>query len=398
MFRFSLLHPLYLFNFTFLLSFISVSYGQSIAQIDAPENWYQVEVILFNQPSNINSETSTPSLPLKFSDNIIYLTNVIEEKQRESLMIEGALLPEMTRYDPVSELEQHDKTLMHSIDSISLGEDSFELNPSEDGVLEELVMEHEKENLFIPEYEDEFQILDSKIRDLNDTARSLNRRGFNVFFHESWRFVADESDNQNWIVIGAGDQLDGRSEIEGSIRFYKSRFLHFEANLWKLIFPTNIENSSEQYFKLPDIPEEYEEERTFWKLSKLVENKNTENTEITEITEITETYEVSIENYGSQFDETIEQSNARLKNLIAKDYAINRFEPAVDIEKSAPASNLLLDDLWTINQSKRLDVGKLYYLDHPELGMIINAKSYEPKPINIEPANQSNSSPDNGDF
>ena len=392
MFRFSLLNPLYLFKFTFLLSFISVSYGQSTAQIDAPENWYQVEVILFNQPSNVNSETSTPSLPLKFSDNIIYLTNVIEEKQRESLMIEGALLPEITSYDPVSELEQHDKTLTQSIDSTSLEEDSFELKPSEDGVLEELVMEYEKENLFIPEYEEEFQILDSKIRDLNDTARSLNRRGFNVFFHESWRFIADESDSQNWIVIGAGDQLDGRSEIEGSIRFYKSRFLHFEANLWKLIFPTNIENSSEQYFKLPDIPEEYEEERTFWKLSKLVENKTTE------ITEITENYEVSIENYGSLSDETIEQSNGRLKNLIAKDYAINRFEPAPDIEKTAPASNLLLDDLWTINQSKRIDDGKLYYLDHPELGMIINAKSYEPKPINIEPENQSNSSPDNVGF
>ena len=389
MFRFSLLNPLCLFNFTFLLSFISVSYGQSTAQIDAPENWYQVEVILFNQPSNVNSETSTPSLPLKFSDNIIYLTNVIEEKQRESLMIEGALLPEITSYDPVSELEQHDKTLTQSIDSTSLEEDSFELKPSEDGVLEELVMEYEKENLFIPEYEDEFQILDSKIRDLNDTARSLNRRGFNVFFHESWRFIADESDSQNWIVIGAGDQLDGRSEIEGSIRFYKSRFLHFEANLWKLIFPTNIENSSEQYFKLPDIPEEYEEERTFWKLSKLVENKTTE---------ITENYEVSIENYGSRSDETIEQSNGRLKNLIAKDYAINRFEPAPDIEKTAPASNLLLDDLWTVNQSKRIDDGKLYYLDHPELGMIINAKSYEPKPINIEPENQRNSSPDNVDF
>ncbi len=382
MFRFSLLNPLYLFNFTFLLSFVSVSYGQSTAQIDAPENWYQVEVILFNQPSNINSETSTPSLPLKFSDNIIYLTNVIEEKQRESLMIEGALLPEITSNDPVSELEQQDKTLMQSIDSLSLEEDSFQLNPSEDGVLEELVMEHEKENLFIPEYEDEFQILDSKIRDLNDTARSLNRRGFNVFFHESWRFVADESDSQNWIVIGAGDQLAGRSEIEGSIRFYKSRFLHFEANLWKLIFPTNIENSNEQYFKLPDIPEEYEEERTFWKLSKLVENKTTEITE----------------NYGSRSDETIEQSNGRLKNLIANDYAINRFEPAPDIEKTAPASNLLLDDLWTIIQSKRIDDGKLYYLDHPELGMIINAKSYEPKPINIEPENQRNSSPDNADF
>ena len=389
MFRFSLLNPLYLFKFTFLLSFISVSYGQSTAQIDAPENWYQVEVIIFNQPSNVNSETSTPSLPLKFSDNIIYLTNVIEEKQRESLMIEGALLPEITSYDPVSELEQHDKTLTQSIDSTSLEEDSFELKPSEDGVLEELVMEYEKENLFIPEYEEEFQILDSKIRDLNDTARSLNRRGFNVFFHESWRFIADESDSENWIVIGAGDQLDGRSEIEGSIRFYKSRFLHFEANLWKLIFPTNIENSSEQYFKLPDIPEEYEEERTFWKLSKLVENKTTE---------ITENYEVSIENYGSRSDETIEQSNGRLKNLIAKDYAINRFEPAPDIEKTAPASNLLLDDLWTINQSKRIDDGKLYYLDHPELGMIINAKSYEPKPINIEPENQRNSSPDNVDF
>ena len=389
MFKFSLLNP---FIFPFLLSFISASYGQSITQINAPENWYQVEVILFNQPVNINSETSTPSLPLKFADNIIHLTNIIEEKQRERLMIEGALLPEMTSYDRVSEFEQFDNTLMQANDSFSLEDDLSELNSLEDAMLEELAMAHEEENLLIPEYEDEFQILDSKLRDLNDTARSLNRRGFNVFFHESWRFVADESGNQNWIVIGAGDQLDGRSEIEGSIRFYKSRFLHFEANLWKLIFPTNIENSSEQYFKLPDIPEEYGEERTFWKLSKLIENKTTENIELTEA------YEVSIVNHSNQFDESIEQTKGNPKNIIAKEYSINRFEPAPDIEKTAPASNLLLDDLWTINQSKRVDDGKLYYLDHPELGVIITAKSYEPKPINIEPENQGNSSSDNGDF
>ena len=36
---------------------------------DPPENWYQVEVIIFNQIDNTNIEKSRPELPLKYYKN-----------------------------------------------------------------------------------------------------------------------------------------------------------------------------------------------------------------------------------------------------------------------------------------------------------------------------------------
>ena len=64
-------------------------------EFDPPENWYQVEVIIFNQIDNTNIEKSRPELPLKYYENNIYLTDPIEKQKLESLMIEGALMPDL---------------------------------------------------------------------------------------------------------------------------------------------------------------------------------------------------------------------------------------------------------------------------------------------------------------
>ena len=64
-------------------------------EFDPPENWYQVEVIIFNQSDNANIEKSRPELPLKYHKNNIYLTDPIEKQKLESQMIEGALMPDL---------------------------------------------------------------------------------------------------------------------------------------------------------------------------------------------------------------------------------------------------------------------------------------------------------------
>ena len=44
----------------------------------------------------------------------------------------------------------------------------------------------------------------------------------------------------------------------------------------------------------------------------------------------------------------------------------------------------MLENLWTIKHSKRIESGKVYYLDHPEIGIIFTAIAYEPIPTNLD--------------
>ena len=140
-------------------------------------------------------------------------------------MIEGALMPDL-RIDKKSQRLIPNQELMI--------EDITQLFANEPDLINSFVLgsptetQENKNNVFIPEFENVYENLESRQRNLNDTARSLNRRGFKVLLHEAWRFIAENPEEQNWVNIQAGEELEGRSEIEGSVRFYKSRFLHFE--------------------------------------------------------------------------------------------------------------------------------------------------------------------------
>jgi hypothetical protein len=39
-------------------------------------------------------------------------------------------------------------------------------------------------------------------------------------------------------------------------------------------------------------------------------------------------------------------------------------------------------DVWVLNQSKRIDEGEVYYLDHPKMGAIVTITSYQPELLN----------------
>ena len=42
-------------------------------------------------------------------------------------------------------------------------------------------------------------------------------------------------------------------------------------------------------------------------------------------------------------------------------------------------------EVWSIAQTKRIEEQSVYYLDHPELGIMLTIKSYEPQPTNPPP-------------
>jgi hypothetical protein len=245
--------------------------SDSDEEIIPPQSWYQVEVILFTQDGNIGEEVPPLDYDLSFPDDILELIDVEALAEQQKLAIVGALLPEMPKMSLVEAspfvgfiplIEMQDPAISPITDN--LAESIIGEAPALSDLLSTIDTPVEP---YVPEYEDPFEMLAIDQRDLNDSARVLSRRDYNVIFHQAWRFVADENSNDPWILVHAGQKVGNRAEVEGSLRFYKSRFLHFETNLWRLKLAN--ENSVEQtsLAKLPDVPQMDSDDTTLaWRL------------------------------------------------------------------------------------------------------------------------------------
>ena len=69
-------------------------------------------------------------------------------------------------------------------------------------------------------------------------------------------------------------------------------------------------------------------------------------------------------------------------------YVLEQFDPNFEHLNEAPIEDktYAISSVWPITQSKRIEEEKVYYLDHPELGIMLTIKRYEPQPINLESA------------
>ena len=68
-------------------------------------------------------------------------------------------------------------------------------------------------------------------------------------------------------------------------------------------------------------------------------------------------------------------------------YVLEEFDANLEDlqEKQTVSKQYAVTAVWPINQSKRIEEEKVYYLDHPELGIMLTIKRYEPQPINQQP-------------
>ena len=258
-------------------------------EVIPPQNWYQVEVILFTQEGNVGEEVPPLDYDLNFPDDVLELIDVEALAQQQKLAIVGALLPETPEISLIEAspfvgfiplIEMQDPAISPITDNLA---DSIIVETQ--ALSDLLVSTDSLVEPYVPEYEDPFEMLAIDQRDLNDSARVLARRDYNVIFHQAWRFVADENSNDPWILVHAGQKVGNRAEVEGSLRFYKSRFLHFETNLWRLKLAN--ENSEEQtsLAKLPDVPQMDSDDTTLaWRLIPIsTKNKEVEATESTDL-------------------------------------------------------------------------------------------------------------------
>jgi len=362
--------------------------SDSDKEIIPPQNWYQVEVILFTQDGNIGEEVPPLDYDLSFPDDILELIDVEALAEQQKLAIVGALLPEMPEMSLVEAspfvgfiplIEMQDPAISPITDN--LAESIIGEAPALSDLLATIDTPVEP---YVPEYEDPFEMLAIDQRDLNDSARVLSRRDYNVIFHQAWRFVADENSNDPWILVHAGQKVGNRAEVEGSLRFYKSRFLHFETNLWRLKLAN--ENSVEQtsLAKLPDVPKMDSNDTTLaWRLIPIsTENEEVEATESTDLDLNTEelTPESELFTELESASQTLDKSHSG--------YTLVSFDPREADMEDQEQIEIPVTEVWSIAQSKRIEEQSVYYLDHPELGIMLTIKSYEPQPTNPSPVTE----------
>jgi len=327
-------------------------------------SWYQVEVVIFTQQGYDGSEKPPRKYSLYFPDNILQLVDTDYIGHNYPLIDFNA--PEPERAIPVVEVEDPALAFATAAFGAEVSEPEPLLtpllaniatnNPNLMSAAQSIELSNEPsiekgaepEPVYIPEYEKPFIKLDRELRDLNDSARALDRRAkYNVVFHEAWRFGADNNAADPWVIIQAGKQFDDRFEIEGSLRFYKSRFLHFQSDLWLANFADSSTKPT-QWIELPAFPSIPEPS-----LSDGQENLKSLEVSIDE---------ADLENFfvGTATSEIIEVEQEETNQ-----------------EELVQATRYPLSSLWVFDQSKRLEEQQSYYLDHPKMGILVIIKPHE---------------------
>lgn len=371
------------------VALLALSSSLSVAQESGEQTedaapWYQVEVVIFTQQGYAGEEQPPRSYNLDFPDNSLDLLEPGQVSHNNYPVAGNGLIsnlpsnvasatadriiPLATVADPalgfaeleldISEEQTEDELLeqKNPFDDYDLAQinaqDAAFLANNLAGNLADNQSETAEET-YVPQYEPSFVKLPRDVRNLNESSRALDRQGqYNVVFHEAWRFSADKLEQDPWVIIKAGKQYLDRFEIEGSLRFYKSRFLHFQSDLWLLEF--DQQSDSANMIELPEFP-------------------------VREQPSLSDSYVIA----DIQFDEErIEDFFINLpdndfpKTLPMDSSALTAMEQ-VQQPKQYP-----IKSLWTFDQSKRLEEQQSYYIDHPKMGVLVTIIPYEPEVLN----------------
>jgi hypothetical protein len=373
--------------------------GMNELNIVPPENWYQVELIVFTQDGNTQGELPPEQVELAFPNKLTELVNAEELALKVENAIEGALLPE-PRTDEVVPLipialvqDPYLETELAPLTSQLEPMEQLESPENEDFELPSM------EN-FVAEYEDTLVTLTKEFRNLNDSARLLRRRNYGVIFHQAWRFIAEKDQDQPWLLFKAGGSPQGRAEVEGAVRFYKSRFLHFQAELWRL----NFSDDPEFVGLKVDLPEPPlidlpEGTPASWRLVPMSMNESLDHHPESvasllapaegEIPLLLNNDVTAGEISNRDESESTPPAN-KVVDLSASEYQLERYDPRIEDRENSNKNRITppIRELWPIRMAKRIEEDKVYYLDHPEVGVMVTIKSYQPQPINLPTVDQ----------
>ena len=340
--------------YSLIMSTHPVYAEQPKTEIEAPENWYQVEVILFTQQGNIGNEAPPEDYQLEFpSDWVELIDPNMPTPENAFPLAEGGLV---NLSQPVP-LERRIPLLV--VTDPVLGESPQ--NPDRKREIDDIDF-YPADDAYVAQYEAQFLMLDKLDRDLNDSATALDRRQYNVVFHQAWRFDTDDNSEDPWILIKAGQQFEDRFQLEGALRFYRSRFLHFETDLWLLGFPNLDDGKPQHTISLPAVP--FKEAAAVDEMILSGDYNDRANGGVV-----------------TEDSADVMPDVALSTELVSLDTEVNAIEmvaaPAAVKPKTYPISSV-----WVLNKSKRIEEETVYYIDHPMMGVMVTIKGYEPPLLN----------------
>jgi hypothetical protein len=344
---------------TMAILFIIITNVQADSYIDQwePSDWFQAEVIIFQHIESNHSELPPLKVELAYPDRWRRLIDTkkpikIGDLARAYASADGT-------HNPLKKVFVENTYDFLSTDINNTG--PISLSPF-------LTENHERqEKMAMPIFELPYSLVPSKNRNLNETAAGLRRRDmYQVLFHEAWRFPAENKARNRWIIIHAGTRFEDHYQLEGSIRFYKSRFMHFETKLWLTEFSRSDLSPHQVY--LPKLGK-----------SKL-ETKSRLNTK----------FPLNLSPNG-QLDSKIVSREASIFAANTNEKSDHSDQPINDFYAKKVGRNMedvdnlfSVEQVWTLEQARRLREAEIHYLDHPELGVIVTVNSYSPILLNPE--------------
>lgn len=89
-------------------------------------------------------------------------------------------------------------------------------------------------------------LLDTTYQEHSRAASRIQRSGkHRLLSHQSWLQKLTDEQNAPSIAILAGEQREGFYEIAGSIKLFRSRYLHLHTNLWRIIFDNSTTDADD---------------------------------------------------------------------------------------------------------------------------------------------------------
>lgn len=358
-----------------------------------PDNWYQAEVVIFTQGSDVPDEAASLQYQLKYPQRWLRLLDsdtVIDIRQLAEAFEDGINPDAAGALKRISIQSNLPQTTAASDSSATLTPGA----PVPSALIAGPLIAAK------PIFELPYRRLKAPERNLNDTARALVRRPpYEVIYHRAWRFPAQQDSDDPWLIVEDGPAFKDRFQLEGSLRFYKSRFLHFESNLWLIHFSDDIEAT--QQITLPVLKRHPRSKKS----SVVDQTTGLAGLKKAPATTHDPNVESAIQSpdnggnraeaqadtdvYGEGDGHDLPQMSSALTSAPTMGIGELSFGPRQPGAQLEPAIESLASpdvypakNLWTFNQSRRLQEAEVYYLDHPQIGIILTIKAYQPQLLN----------------
>ncbi len=196
-----------------------------------------------------------------------------------------------------------------------------------------------------------YELLDPSQHEFVEQARILRRRGQRILFHGSWwSRLADEEDTSAVVVDRSADPDESAwPALQGSVRLYRSRYLHVNLNLWL--------NTMGDY-----LPEGWQiDPPALPRASVRAETRAGDTTDPWNTLPLVDPATLFLPTTPIE-----DEPGLDVLAPIAAALPVNDGSPAAETGEEYPWRHAIVH-----RQSRRMRSGEIHYLDHPVIGVVI---------------------------